>query len=129
MKENYTDEKNKKAIVGSDSGFRHPFSIYLYMDKPYCPAGLVCIHYAVCSLPFIIAGHPFYLKNQYTCSSYIARILEENGIFVADKHFSLVTPKDFLKYEKMEKIYEGPLYQITTESFNYVKEQNSVYES
>ena len=87
------------------------------------------IHYAVCGLPFIIAGRPFYLKNQYTCSSYIAKILAENGIFIADKHFSLVTPKDFLKYEKMEKIYEGPLCQITTESFNYVKEQNSVYES
>lgn len=87
------------------------------------------IHYAVCSLPFIIAGRPFYLKDQYTCSSYIAKILEENGINIADKHFSLVTPKDFTEYSKREKIYEGPLYKIESEVCDYVRRRKSVYES
>lgn len=87
------------------------------------------IHYAVASLPFIVTGHPFYLKDQYTCSSYIAKILEENEINISDKHFSLVTPKDFTEYTEMEKIYEGPLYKIETGSFDYVGERNSIYES
>ena len=87
------------------------------------------IHYAVCSLPFIITGHPFYLKNQYTCSSYIAKILEENGIYIADKHFSLVTPKDFTEYREMEKIYEGPLYKIEAEFFDYMGKRKSAYGS
>lgn len=87
------------------------------------------IHYAVCSLPFIIAGCPFYLKDQYTCSSYIAKILKESGIVISDKHFSLVTPRDFTEYGEMEKIYEGPLYKIETGSFAYMRKRKSVYGS
>lgn len=40
------------------------------------------IHYAVCSLPFIVMGIPIYLKSQYTCSSYIAKLLQENFICI-----------------------------------------------
>ena len=71
------------------------------------------IHYAVCSLPFIVMGIPFYLKNQYTCSSYIAKLLQENEISVSKKHFSLVTPKDFLEYKEMKVVFEGFLLEIT----------------
>lgn len=67
------------------------------------------IHYAVAGLPFIALGIPFYIKDQYTCSSYLARILEEEGIQIAEKHFSLVTPKDFYEYGQMRVIYEGDL--------------------
>lgn len=42
------------------------------------------------SLPFTLAGHLFYLKNQYTCSSYISKLLQESGILSNEKHFSLV---------------------------------------
>ena len=66
-------------------------------------------HYAVPGLPFIALGRPFYLKNQYTCSSYIARLLEEHKIRIADKHFSLVTPKDFYQYPRKRVVYEGSL--------------------
>lgn len=66
-------------------------------------------HYAVPGLPFIALGRPFYLKNQYTCSSYIARLLEEYGIRISGKHFSLVTPKDFCLYPYKRVIYEGSL--------------------
>ena len=66
-------------------------------------------HYAVPGLPFIALGRPFYLKDQYTCSSYIARLLEEYKIRIADKHFSLVTPKDFCKYQYKRVVYEGSL--------------------
>ncbi len=67
------------------------------------------LHYAVAGLPFLVAGRPFYLKNQYTCSSYIARILQENQIRISGKHFSLVTPKDFYLYPEKKVIFEGRL--------------------
>lgn len=66
-------------------------------------------HYAVPGLPFVAAGRPFYLKDQYTCSSYIARLLQENQIWIARKHFSLVTPRDFYLYPDKRVIFEGSL--------------------
>ncbi len=70
------------------------------------------IHYAVLGLPFIVLNMPFFITNQYTCSSYIARILQENGIQIAGKHFSLVTPKDFYECDKMHVVFEGKLSDI-----------------
>lgn len=66
-------------------------------------------HYAILGLFFILLDCPFYQKNHYTCSSYIARLLEENQIIIAKKHFSLVTPKDFYEYKEGKIIFEGPL--------------------
>lgn len=86
------------------------------------------IHYAVCSLPFIVMGIPFYLKNQYTCSSYIAKVLQENGIAVSNKHFSIVTPKDLFGYKEMKVVFEGFLSEIAADRLNHVPERVSVYE-
>lgn len=61
-------------------------------------------HYAVLGLPFILMNRPFYQKNHYTCSSYIAKLLEEAGVCRWGKHFSLVTPKDFYEYKDKQKI-------------------------
>lgn len=69
-------------------------------------------HYAIIGLPFIVMKKPFYQKNHYTCSSYIAQVLEESGIRIADKHFSLVTPRDFYEYEDKQMIFEGGLTEI-----------------
>lgn len=70
------------------------------------------IHYAVLALPFLVLGIPLYVRDQYTCSSYLARVLGEEGICIADKHFSLVTPKDFYQYEEMEPVFEGELSKL-----------------
>lgn len=70
-------------------------------------------HYAVLGLPFILMGRPFYQERHYTCSSYIARLLEEAGVCKWEKHFSLVTPRDFMEYEGKEKLFEGSLYELT----------------
>lgn len=70
------------------------------------------IHYAVLALPFLVLGIPFYVRDQYTCSSYLARVLEEQGIRIAEKHFSLVTPKDFYAYEEMDPVFEGELSEL-----------------
>lgn len=74
------------------------------------------IHYAVLALPFIVMGIPFYIKNQYTCSSYIAKLLSDNGISISEKHFSLVTPKDFYESEKLHMVFEGELSEIVVDS-------------
>ena len=66
-------------------------------------------HYAVLGLVFIACGIPFYRKNHYTCSSYIARLLYENNINISSKHFSLVTPKDFYLYPNKKTVFEGRL--------------------
>ena len=70
-------------------------------------------HYAVLGLPFILLNRPFYQKNHYTCSSYIAKLLEEAGVCKWEKHFSLVTPKDFFEYKDKQKIFEGSLQELT----------------
>ena len=67
------------------------------------------------ALPFLVLGIPFYVREQYTCSSYLAKVLKENGITVADKHFSLVTPKDFYEYEEMETVFEGELSKLVAD--------------
>lgn len=85
------------------------------------------IHYAVCGLPFLLRGIPFYQKDHYTCSSYIARILQENGISVSPKHFSLVTPKDFFEYGEMRLVFEGPLSEIASADFNFAWEGVTAY--
>lgn len=69
-------------------------------------------HYAVASLPFILLGNAFYQENHYTCSSYIARLLAENGIRISPKHFSLVTPRDFYEYPDKRVLFEGSLNEI-----------------
>lgn len=77
------------------------------------------IHYAVLALPFLLFGLPLYVRNQYTCSSYIARVLEENGICVSNKHFSLVTPKDFYEYKGMQTVFEGELSQLAEDEMHF----------
>lgn len=75
------------------------------------------LHYAVIGLPFLIFGKKFYIKNRYTCSSYMARILEQHHIKIAEKHFSLVTPKDVYEYaeKNLNSIFEGRLSELTTQ--------------
>lgn len=69
-------------------------------------------HYAVIGLPFILLGRPFYQKNHFTCSSYIARLLEEAGVCRWNRHFSLITPKDFYEYKEKQIIFEGSLKEL-----------------
>lgn len=66
-------------------------------------------HYCILGLPFLLLNRPFYQKGHYTCSSFTARLLEENGLTLFDKHFSLVTPGDFYDLKEPEIIYEGLL--------------------
>ena len=66
-------------------------------------------HYCILGLPYLLLKRPFYQKRHYTCSSFIARLLSENGIKLFDKHFSLVTPADFEDLAVGHILYEGTL--------------------
>lgn len=71
-------------------------------------------HYCVIGLPFIWMQKPFYQKNHYTCSSFLARSMAEVGLDLFEKHFSMVTPRDFYELEQMQVIYEGYLLDYVT---------------
>lgn len=86
------------------------------------------IHYAVLGLPFLVMGIPFFVRNQYTCASYIAQLLQKNGVEISDKHFSLVTPKDFYEYKNMRIVYEGKLSGITSDLADCRIGRESIYE-
>lgn len=81
-------------------------------------------HYCILGLPFLVFGVPFYQKNHFTCSSFIANLLDENGVTLFDKHFSLVTPKDFYDLQNTNVIYEG-----TLQAFNDGRMMRATYES
>lgn len=73
-------------------------------------------HYAVLGLPFVWMQIPFYQKNHFTCSSFLAKVLDDHGIQISDKHFSMVTPKDFYEYSNKKVLFEGSLADLMEES-------------
>lgn len=85
-------------------------------------------HYAIAGLAALVLGKPFYQKNHFTCSSYLAKLLEENGICIAGKHFSLVTPKDFYLYPDKQQIFEGKLKELVAEESEAVRKLEMIYE-
>ncbi len=73
----------------------------------------------------ILLNIPFYQKNHYTCSSFTANLLQENGIKLFDKHFSLVTPRDFYELEQTKVVYEGTLHSFNRMNGCYPAERTS----
>ena len=80
-------------------------------------------HYCVLGLPMILLNIPFYQKNHYTCSSFTANILQENGIALFEKHFSLVTPRDFYELKQTTMVYEGALHTFNRMNGCYPSER------
>ncbi len=72
-------------------------------------------HYTIVGLPLILFQLPFKQKYYHTCSSYLAKLLEDAGICKWKKHTSIVTPKDFYKDLEKEVIFEGPLYYLVNQ--------------
>ena len=70
-------------------------------------------------LPMLLCNIPFYQKNHYTCSSFVASILEENGFDLFGKHFSLVTPRDFYELEHTSLEFEGTLREFNESCLRY----------
>lgn len=85
-------------------------------------------HYCIIGLFFLLMGKPFYQKRHYTCSSFIARLLETNNILSFSKHFSLVTPRDFYEYSNQNIIYEGSLDSLCSKGIHSSLIRGAVYE-
>lgn len=83
-------------------------------DKIYrtlidCYAHRFQYHYCIIGLVFFLLKKPFYQHNHFTCSSFAAKVLEDAGVLSFQKHFSLVTPRDFYELKDAEVEYEGSL--------------------
>ena len=59
-------------------------------------------------------------------SSFVTNILEQNGISLFQKHFSLVTPRDFYELEQTETIFEGSLHDFNRKVYLMI---GAAYES
>ncbi len=57
-------------------------------------------------MPF---ASPFEMRNAFTCSAYAAKLLDECGVWEFEKHYSIVTPRDFAEHAGKRMIYEGSL--------------------
>lgn len=69
-------------------------------------------HYTILGLPLILFQKPFEQRYYHTCSSFLARLFEDAGIWRWKKHTSIVTPRDFYEELEKEEIFEGPLYEL-----------------
>lgn len=49
--------------------------------------------------------------NAFTCSQFVATVLEESGINTLDKSPELIRPDDFVHLPNVELIYEGKLHE------------------
>lgn len=78
-------------------------------------------HYTVLGLPFLVLGKPFHQKRRYACSQFVARTLEDYGIRKFDKHYSLVTPKDFYDMPDKKILYVGTIEGYLDKMDNYKK--------
>ncbi len=61
-------------------------------------------------------------KNAFTCSQFVASILDSSNIHVFDKYIELITPNDITKIPQLQLIYEGKL-------CDYHQERVSVFDS
>ena len=88
-------------------------------------------HYCVLGLPFLLMGIPFYQKRHFTCSSFVAKLLSDSGMHLFDKHFSLVTPRDFYELQGTTLLYEGSLatFLRLSHSHTYTAPWETAYES
>lgn len=89
-------------------------------------------HYCILGLPFLLLHIPFYQKRHFTCSSFVAKLLADHGLPLFQKHFSLVTPRDFYELPQTKIIYEGSLETFLHLSYHSTRKTThwgTVYES
>lgn len=65
--------------------------------------------YTVLGLPWMLFNKPFHQKRHYACSQFVARTLEDYGIRKFDKHYSIITPRDFYEMPNKKILYVGTI--------------------
>lgn len=67
--------------------------------------------YNYVGLPFMLMNVPWKREHHYTCSQFVAWMLQEHsGIIDFEKSYSLVKPQDFMKALKPYETYKGTIY-------------------
>lgn len=64
-------------------------------------------HYCILGLPFLLINRPFHQKRHYTCSQFVGKMLLDHKIMTFDKHYTLLTPKDFMLMAAQNITFEG----------------------
>lgn len=75
----------------------------------YYKANAKRYHYTILGLPWMVLKKPFHQKRRYACSQFVARTLEDYGIRKFDKHWSIMTPRDFYEMEDKKILYVGTI--------------------
>ena len=65
--------------------------------------------YNFAGLLAIQAGIPLHRRRHFVCSQFVAYVLEQSGLHLFDKDYSLVRPQDFMRIPHAELVYQGPL--------------------
>ena len=73
-------------------------------------------HYNLMALVGILINKPFSSKNNNTCAEFIAKVLNEAGIYTFEKPFSLVRPDDMPRIPNINLLYEGRMLDLDTRS-------------
>lgn len=62
---------------------------------------------------------PIRSKQRYFCSQFVAYVLEQSGIYVFNKNYALVKPRDIRVNSNLETVYQGRLseYRIYKKAF------------
>ncbi|MGI6124591.1 MAG: hypothetical protein ACOYIG_10495 [Acetivibrionales bacterium] len=71
-------------------------------------------HYNLMALIGILLNKPFTSENRSTCAEFVAKILDESGIYTFQKPLCFVRPDDLPKIPDLNLIYEGRMLQLDT---------------
>lgn len=75
----------------------------------YYTANNLKYKYTILGIPCAVLGIPYHQKHHYMCSQFVARILEDCGVRKFQRHYTLMTPKDFYLMNNKKTIYIGSL--------------------
>ena len=72
---------------------------------------------------------PAYNEEQNIANtvSVLSGLLEENGIGLFEKHFSLVTPRDFYELEQTDVVFEGTLHELNRSCLRYSGTRTGIF--
>jgi len=73
-------------------------------------------HYNLMALIGFLINRPFSSRNNNTCAEFVAKILDESGIYTFNKPFSLVRPDDMLRIPNINLLYEGLMLNLDSRS-------------
>lgn len=65
--------------------------------------------YDILGLSLILVGKSYSRRYHRVCTQFVGKLLQDNGVYDFEKHYSLIRPKDFYRMEPKELIFQGKL--------------------